>query len=96
MAEIFKKESLKDEAPKERLLPSVSRARGEELHSPIDTLGRTASHIRLTSESTLSGGARAMARADSNMAIAKNVSDLRLEGSAPVRERFRQLLNALG
>jgi len=90
MAGMFKEK----ETPKERLLPSVSRA--EEFCSPIDTLAIGAVHSRLRSESTYVGSARAAAKADSNMAIARNVSALKLEGSTPVRERFRQLLNALG
>jgi len=89
MAGMFKEK----ETPKERLLPSVSRA--EEFHGPIDSLGRSASHIRLTGESTHAGGA-AVIKADRDMAIARNVSALKLEGSTPVRERFKQLLNALG
>lgn len=83
-------EKLKEkEAPKERLLPAVSRA--EEFHSPIDSLGRSASHIRLRSESARAGGATAIARADLDMRIARNVSELRLE-AFPWGERFQQLV----
>ncbi|NYZ74102.1 hypothetical protein H0O00_03090 [Candidatus Micrarchaeota archaeon] len=91
MAETFKEK----EVPKERVLPSVSRARGEEFHSPIDTIGRSASHIRLTSESARLGGARAVIRADQDMAIAKNVSDLKLEGSTSLSERLQNMLASL-
>jgi hypothetical protein len=90
MAKMFKEK----ETGETRLLPSVSRTRAE-LHGPLDSLGVGASHLRLTGESTRMGGARAIARAAEDMAVARNISNLRLEGSVSVRERFQALLTAL-
>lgn len=86
MSEVFAEK----EKPKKRLLPAITR--GEELHSAIDTLGRSASHIRLTSESTVLGGTKAIARAGNDMDIAANVDKTR---SIPVPERFQNLLSSL-
>jgi hypothetical protein len=90
MAQTFKEK----EAVVRSLLPSMSKTMGEELHGSIDTLATSAANSRLTGEYAALGP-KAVARADLNMRIARNVSDLRLEGSTPVRERFTGMLTAL-
>ena len=93
MAEIFRER----EAPKpqERALPSIRREEREH-HTAIDVLGRSAAHMRTPVELTRPGGERAVARADFDMRVARNVSDLRLEGSTPMSSRFLKMLEGLG
>ncbi len=87
--------ALRKEEPKalEARLPTIRRE--EELHSPIDALGRCAAHLRIPAEQTRAGEGMAVARAGLDMRVARNVSDLRLEGSTPLPERFRRMLDSL-
>jgi hypothetical protein len=90
MAEVLRE---KERAP-ERVLPTIQREQ-REFHSPLDTIGRGATHLRTPIESTRRGNARAVAKSDLDMQIAKNVSALRLEGSTPLHARFVRLLEFL-
>jgi hypothetical protein len=92
MAETFRER----EAPKpaQTLLPSIRREE-RELHGPIDALGRGALHIRIPAQITRPGTERAVARADLDMRIARNVSELRLEGSTPLHARFLRMLESI-
>ncbi len=92
MAERFREREA--ERPRERLLPSIRREE-RQLHSPIDMMGRCAAHLRIPAELTRQGSARAVSRADQDMRIARNVSDLRLEGSTPLHARFLRMLESL-
>jgi hypothetical protein len=85
------------EAPKRAVvtLPAIRREE-RELYPPIDALGRGATHIRIPHELTRPGNAKAVSRADLDMRIARNVSELRFEGSTPLPERFLRLLEGLG
>lgn len=92
MAERFReREAVK---PPERLLPSIRREE-RQLHSPIDAMGRSAIHLRIPAETTRPGQGGAVARADLDMRIARNVSELRLEGSTPLHARFLRMLESL-
>ncbi|MCI0503867.1 hypothetical protein L0Y65_04095 [Candidatus Micrarchaeota archaeon] len=93
MAETFRER----EAPKaqERVLPAIRREEREQ-HTPIDVLGRSAVHMRTPAQLTRPGAERAVARADFDMRVARNVSELRLEGSTPLPERFLKMLEGLG
>jgi hypothetical protein len=92
MAETFRER----EAPKpaQNLLPSIRREE-RELHGPIDALGRGALHIRIPAQITRPGNERAVARADLDMRVARNVSELRLEGSTPLHARFLRMLESI-
>jgi hypothetical protein len=93
MAETFReKEAVK---PPERVMPTIRRDEREQ-HTPIDVLGRSALHMRTPAELTRPGGERALARADLDMRLARNVSLLRMEGSTPLPERFLKMLEGLG
>jgi hypothetical protein len=92
MAERFREREA--EKPPERLLPSIRREE-RQLHSPIDVMGRSAIHLRIPAETTRPGNGRAVARADLDMRIARNVSELRLEGSTPLHARFLRMLESL-
>lgn len=92
MAEILRERA--PVRPVESRLPSIRREE-RELHSPIDALGRSAVHLRTPHEAVRQGGATAIARASLDMRVARNVSDLRLEGSTPMGERFLRLLQSL-
>ncbi len=83
-------------APKqaETQLPTIRREE-RELHGVLDSLGRAARHVRTPAESTRTGGAKAMARADLDMRVARNVSELRLDGSTPLHSRFLRLLESI-
>jgi hypothetical protein len=90
MAEVFRE---KPRAP-ERVLPIIQREE-RELHSALDTIGRSAAHLRIPVESTRSGNSRAIARSDLDMRIARSVSSLRLEGSTPLHARFMRLIESM-
>jgi len=75
-------------------LPTIRRGE-RELHSPIDSMGRGAVHFRTPAELTRPGAERALARADFDMRVARNVSELRLAGSTPLPERFRRILDSI-
>ena len=83
-----------EKKPAESLLPSIRRE-GRELHSPIDAIGRSAAHMRIPAEQTRSGNGKAVARADFDMRVARNVSVLRMDGSTPLPERFIRMLDAI-
>jgi len=82
----------------EKRLPQIKRAT-EEIHTPIDSLGRCADHMRTPSENTRLGDAnaplKASALSDFDLFIAKNVSGLRLEGSTSLHERFLKMLDGI-
>lgn len=63
-----------------------------QMHSSIDVLSISASNLRITSESTY----RSPSEAELASRIARNVSELRLEGSAPLVTRLSQLVRTLG
>jgi len=92
MAETFRER----EAPKpaQKMLPSIRREE-RELHGPLDALGRGALHIRIPAQITRPGDERAVSRADLDMRIARNVSELRLEGSTPLHARFLRMLESI-
>jgi len=92
MAETFRER----EAPKpaQKMLPSIRREE-RELHGPLDALGRGALHIRIPAQITRPGDERAVSRADLDMRIARNVSELRLEGSTPLHARFLRMLEGI-
>jgi hypothetical protein len=92
MAEAFR-EKERARGP-ERVLPSIQREQ-RDFHSPLDVIGRSAAHLRIPAESTRRGNERAIARSDLDMRIARNVSALRLEGSAPLPARFMRLLESM-
>jgi hypothetical protein len=92
MVEIRKE--METPAPVRRQLPTIQRD-GMEFHTPIDTLSRSATHLRTPAENTRQGGSRAMARSDFDMRVARNVSEMRLEGSTPLHERFLRLLSSI-
>jgi hypothetical protein len=81
--------------PPEKVLPAIRREEREH-YAPIETLGRCATHLRIESEQTKAGNARAVAKADLSMRVARNVSELRLEGSTPLGSRFLNMLEKLG
>ena len=82
----------------EKHLPQIKRAT-DGIHTPIDSLGRCADHMRTPSENTRLGGSeapmKASAQSDFDLFIAKNVSGLRLEGSTSLHERFLKMLEAI-
>ncbi len=92
MAETFRER----EAPKpaQKMLPSIRREE-RELHGPLDALGRGALHLRIPAQLTRPGDERAVSRADLDMRIARNVSELRLEGSTPLHARFLRMLEGI-
>ena len=92
MAETFRER----EAPKpaQKMLPSIRREE-RELHGPLDALGRGALHIRIPAQITRPGDERAVSRADLDMRIARNVSELRFEGSTPLHARFLRMLESI-
>lgn len=92
MAETFREKEA--QRPAERLMPTIRREE-RELHSPIDAMGRAARNIRIPNEETRGGDERAVARADFDMRIARNVSELRLEGSTPLHARLLRILEGL-
>lgn len=93
MAETFRqRETAKP--PETRLVPTIRRER-RELHGPLDTLSRGAVNLRIPSEQTRPGGAKAVARSDMDMRIVRNVSGLRLEGSTPLHARFQRLIESI-
>jgi len=92
MAETFREKEA--QRPAERLLPAIRREEGE-LHSALDSIGRSARHLRIPNESTRPGQEKAIARADFDMRVARNVSELRLEGSAPLHERLLRMLQGI-
>ncbi|HSB47590.1 MAG TPA: hypothetical protein VLD37_06260 [Candidatus Bilamarchaeum sp.] len=92
MAEAFRERERAK--PPERVLPSIAREQ-REVHGPLDVIGRSAAHLRIPAESTRPGGAKAVAKSDLDMRIARNVSTLRLEGSEPLHSRFMRLLDSL-
>lgn len=90
MAETFRERA---EKPQERVLPSIAREQ-RELHSPLDSLSRSAVHLRLPAESARRGGS-AVRKSDLDMRVARNAHELRLEGSEPIAQRFSRLLEAV-
>jgi hypothetical protein len=91
MAEAFReKERL---VSSERTLPLIQKE--QNLHSPLDSLGRSAVHLRTPAESTRIGGPKAISKTDLDMRITRNVSSLRLEGSTPLHERLIKLLESM-
>jgi hypothetical protein len=92
MAETFKeRETVK---PIERQAPAIQREQ-REIHGPLDTLSRTARAMRIPNEQTRPGGPKAVARTDMDMRVARNVSELRLDGSISVPARFQKLLESM-
>ncbi|MEW6723083.1 MAG: hypothetical protein AB1324_07505 [Candidatus Micrarchaeota archaeon] len=94
MVEMRKEIERPAEAVKPREMPAISREQ-REFHTPLDTLGRSAMHMRTPNESARQGGPRAVSRADLDMRVARNVSALRLEGSTPVHERLLRMLESI-
>ena len=94
MVEMRKEAERPAEAVQRREMPAISREQ-REFHTSLDTLGRSAVHMRIPNESTRQGGARAVSKADLDMRVARNVSALRLEGSTPVHERLLRMLESL-
>ena len=90
MAETFKEREVV-KPPEARLAPAIQREQ-RELHGPLDTLSRSAAGIRIPAEQTRPGGPKSVARTDLDMRIARNVSELRLEGSSPVPARLQKLI----
>ena len=90
MAETFAERKAAAPAPveKDELASRVIMRGPVELHSPIDTLGRSAEHMRIPAEGTY----HSAAQAESKMRIASNVHNLRLEGTAPLPERLIRAL----
>ena len=96
MAQAFgEKEAARPPEKSERILPAIRREEREQ-HSPIEILSRSAAHMRITSETARVGTERAVAKADLDMRVARNVSALRLEGSTPLASRFLMMLEKLG
>jgi hypothetical protein len=94
MAETFREREAPKPAQAQKLLPSIRREE-HELHGPIDSLGRVAVNLRIPAESTRPGNERAVARADIDMFVARNVSELRFEGSTPLHARFLRMLESI-
>lgn len=93
MAETFKEREI-SKPPETRVVPTIQREQ-REVHGPLDTLSRCATSIRAPNEQTRPGGPKAVARTDLDMRVARNVSELRLEGSSPVHARFQKLLESM-
>lgn len=87
-------EKLREQPIEQKIVPTIRREQ-REIHSPLDTLGRSSENLRIPAEQTRPGGPRAIAKSDRDMVVAKNVSELRLEGSSPIQERFLRLLESL-
>ncbi len=92
MAETFREREMQRRPQAQ--LPAIRREEREP-HTVLDALGRSADHLRTPAEMTRPGGAEAVYRAGMRMRIARNVSDMRLEGSTPISERFMRLLDAI-
>ena len=99
MAEMFadkpseKKAPAAMEKPPELASRVISRGPAE-VHGAIDTLGRSAEHMRIPSE----GSYKDVATADMSMRIAKNVQALGLfenSGTSPLSERFAKMLRSV-
>lgn len=85
-------ETFKERPPEERAAPvRVPLPVAREMHTPIDVLSRSVAHLRTHSEATY----RDTGEADFRLSVAKNIQELRLEGSAPLSSRFARLLDAL-
>ncbi len=93
MAETFKEKEAQ-KPPEARLAPTIHREQAE-LHGPLDTLSRSARMMRVPSEQTRSGGPNAVARTDKEAAVARNVSELRLEGGSALPARFQRMLESM-
>jgi hypothetical protein len=85
MAELFAEREKKAPA----LLPSIRRE--EQIHSAIDSLGRSASNMRTHSEGTYGRVEDAVMATR----IAANVQSFLQEGSAPLSARFTRLLSSI-
>ncbi len=94
MVETFKEKAREQPVESRQQLPAIQREQ-REFHSPLDTLGRTSRHMRIPHEQTRPGGETAVARTDLDMRVARNVSDLRLEGSTPVHARILRVLESM-
>ncbi|MFH0884174.1 MAG: hypothetical protein V1861_00505 [Candidatus Micrarchaeota archaeon] len=92
MVESFREREAPKIAPQH--LPSIRREE-RELHGPLDALGRGALHLRIPAQITRPGTERAVARADLDMRVARNVSELRFEGSTPLDARFLRMLESI-
>jgi hypothetical protein len=93
MAETFRqRETAKP--PETRLAPTIQKEQ-RELHGPLDVLARGAENLRVPYEQTRQGGPKAVARSDMDMTVARNVSGLRLDGSAPLHARFQRLIESI-
>lgn len=68
------------------LLPAITRT----IHNPIDSLGRTAEHMRTSPE----GAYRTSHQADFALRVVANIESLGLEAN-PLPRRFAKLLEAL-
>jgi hypothetical protein len=68
------------------LLPAITRT----IHNPIDSLGRTAEHMRTRSE----GAYRNPHQADFALRVAANIENLGLEAN-PLPRRFARLIESL-
>ncbi len=79
------KEEKAEEVPIRRPLPRIKR----ELHSPVDTFGRAAAHMRFPSESVY----RSSAQADFAYRVLRNLSEVMPEGSTPLPTRFLRMLS---
>ncbi len=71
-------------------LPKIERSQAE-LHSPLDSMARAATHFRMPSETVHASAGEA----DLHLRILSNVQEHLPEGSAPLTTRFVRMLNTL-
>ncbi|MBU0528077.1 MAG: hypothetical protein ABH983_06125 [Candidatus Micrarchaeota archaeon] len=81
MVQLFKERESQEQITLPVITPSM--------HNPIESMGRIASHLRLSPEGTY----RRPSDADFACRISSNVSSLRIESSLPLR--FSRLLESL-
>jgi hypothetical protein len=77
------------EAEKVSTLPRMERV--ERLHHPIDSLSRSATHIRIPPDATYTN----LVDADRSVGIARNISDLGLNEAVSLTRRFQMLLETV-
>ena len=93
MAEVLREREV-TRPPEQRTLPTIQRE-SRDLHTPLDSLGRISQNLRIPYEQTRAGEERAIAHADFDMRLARNISDLKLTHSTPLDGRFLRLLESM-
>jgi hypothetical protein len=79
------------EEPREKVshLPHVERV--EEIHPPIESLGRSATYLLVPPDATYIS----LVKANTAIEIARNVSDLHLNEAVSLSSRFARLLEVV-